>query len=124
MELIIKQDSFDLDRIDFKFGKKCIKIIYNLGTIKMIGLTFKLSSKEINETDDFIYINIKDTEDYKIVHMIDEYFKNKFKEYSSSIINNIIKVKKHNHYKNNDIFITFNNLKKINDKLKVQIFTI
>ena len=125
MELIIKQDNFDLNRINFKYGKKCIKLIYDLNYIKIIGLTLKLDDNIItNQTQDFIYINIEKSKNLSIIKNIDNYFKNKFKDYTSFINNNIIKVKKNIKFKEDENYITLNNLKKINDNFKVQIFSI
>ena len=59
-----------------------------------------------------------------IIKKIDDYFKSKFKNYISFINNDIIKVKKHINFKEDNIYITLNNLKKINNNLKVQIFSI
>jgi hypothetical protein len=124
MELIIKQDSFDLNRIKFKYGLKCIKLIYDLYVIKMIGITLKLSSRNLNETPDFLFINLNGSDEYELLKKIDAYFANHFNHYSSFIIHDIIKVKKHDGFKSGEIYITLNNLKKINDVFKVQIFTI
>ena len=124
MELIIKQDKFDLNRIKFKYGKKCIKIIYDLKYLKMIGVTLRISKQKINQTDNFIFIDLKNTDNLNIIKKIDDYFKSRFKNYISFINNDIIKVKKHTNFKEDNIYITLNNLKKINNNLKVQIFSI
>ena len=124
MELIIKKYKFDLNLIKFKYGKKCIKIIYDLKYLKMIGVTLRISKQKINQTDNFIFIDLKNTDNLSIIKKIDDYFKSKFKNYISFINNDIIKVKKHINFKEDNIYITLNNLKKINNNLKVQIFSI
>lgn len=124
MELIIKKDKLDLNRIKFKHGKKCIKIIYDLNYLKMIGITLKINENKINQNNDFIFINLKETDIQNIIYEIDKFFKSQFNNYLSFINNDIIKVKKHNNFKEGNIYITLNNIKKINNNLKVQIFSI
>jgi hypothetical protein len=124
MELIIKQDKLDLNRIKFKHGKKCIKIIYDLTYIKIIGITLKINEHKIKQNDDFMFINLKNTENISILQKIDGFLKTQFNNYISFINNDIIKVKKHINFKESDIYITLNNIKNINNYLKVQIFSI
>ena len=125
MDLIIKESSFTQDKIKLKEGKKCIKILYNIDTISVIGISLKITEFTQTENNSFIFMNIKDSPQKYLIHKIDTYF-SKLKNYYSFLENNYIKVKKHSQYYpiKGTIFITFNNLKLINNKLKVQIFTI
>ena len=43
MELVIKEDTFDINRITIKNGKNTKKIIYNLDSLSLIGLSLKIS---------------------------------------------------------------------------------
>ena len=70
----------------------------------------------------FIYLN--DSQELTIFQKIDEFFKDNFNDYISFLHNNVIRVKKHNYKNDKDVYITINNLKKINDQLKVQIFSL
>jgi hypothetical protein len=113
MEIIIKNENFDIKNIKFKYGKKCIKIIYDLKYILMIGLTFKISPFKIIENDNilFIYLN-RDDDDFEQIKKIDEFLQKSFRNYKSFLNDNIIRVKKHTTYNKNEIYITINNLKK------------
>lgn len=127
MDIIIKKNSFDTNKIRFKYGKKCIKIIYDLNYVLMIGLTFKIVPLKVIENDKILFIYLNDSQELTIFQKIDEFFRGNFNDYISFLHNNVIKVKKHN-YKNDkddkNVYITINNLKKINDQLKVQIFSL
>jgi hypothetical protein len=124
MDLIIKNNTFDTNKIKFKHGKKCIKIIYDLNYVLMIGLTFKIVPLKVVENDRILFIYLNKSEELTIFQKIDEYFKSYFDNYISFLHNNIIKVKKHNYIDDREIYITINNLKKINNELKVQIFSL
>ncbi|MBG00767.1 MAG: hypothetical protein CL470_00695 [Acidimicrobiaceae bacterium] len=122
MDLIIKPNTFNKDKIRFKYGKRCIKIIYDLDHLRMIGITLKIIPKKIIEDEHFLFLHIGD--DNTILKEIDDYFHKKHNSYHRFIIDDIIKVKKHHKVNRNEVFITLNNLKKVDQKLKVQIFTI
>ncbi len=124
MDIIIKNNIFDTTKIRFKYGKKCIKLIYDLNYILMIGLTFKIVPLKVVENDKILFIYLNDSKELSIFREIDEIFKNKFNDYISFLHNNIIKVKKHNYINGKDVYVTINNLKKINNELKVQIFSL
>ena len=124
MDIIIKNNIFDTTKIRFKYGKKCIKLIYDLNYILMIGLTFKIVPLKVIENDKILFIYLNDGKELSIFQKIDEIFKNKFSNYTSFLHNNIIKVKKHNYINGKYIYVTINNLKKINNELKVQIFSL
>ena len=122
MDLIIKPNTFNKDKIRFKYGKRCIKIIYDLDHLRMIGITLKIIPKKIIEDEHFLFLHIGD--DNTILKEIDDYFQKKHNSYHRFIIDDIIIVKKHHKVNRNEVFITLNNLKKVDQKLKVQIFTI
>lgn len=124
MDIIIKNNIFDTTKIRFKYGKKCIKLIYDLNYILMIGLTFKIVPLKVIENDKILFIYLNDSKELSMFQEIDKFFKNKFRDYISFLHNNIIKVKKHNYTNGKDIYVTINNLKKINNELKVQIFSL
>lgn len=124
MDIIIKNNIFDTTKIRFKYGKKCIKLIYDLDYILMIGLTFKIDPLKVIENDKILFIYLNDSEELTMFQEIDKFFKDKFSDYISFLHNNIIKVKKHNYTNDKDVYVTINNLKKINNELKVQIFSL
>ena len=123
MNLILRNHNFSTNRIHIKEGKKCNKILYDLDYVTMIGITLNVSSETYVEDDDFIYIDIKDKELTSILKMIDGLINEKYDNYLSFLSFNKIKVKKHDSFdrlRN----ITINNIKRINGKSKVQIFTL
>ena len=127
MNLIIKQNCFDSKRIILKESKNCIKITYSLDYIYMIGLTIKLKDIKYIENDQFLFIEICDPKQYKFLMDINNFLSQKIEHYQSFLYNNKMKVKKHINFKSsedNSVNITLNNLKKIKDNYKVQIFTI
>ena len=124
MEIIIKNENFDVKNIKFKYGKKCIKILYDLNYILMIGLTFKISPFKIIENDKILFIYLKRNDELNLIKNIDTFLQKSFRNYTPFLNDNIIRVKKHNDYNENDLYITINNLKKINNDLKVQIFSL
>ena len=59
MELVIKEDTFDINRITIKNGKNTKKIIYNLDSLSLIGLSLKISQYIIaNQSNKYIFIDI------------------------------------------------------------------
>ena len=75
MDLIIKPNTFNKDKIRFKYGKRCIKIIYDLDHLRMIGITLKIIPKKIIEDEHFLFLHIGD--DNTILKEIDDYFQKK-----------------------------------------------
>ena len=124
MDIIIKNNIFDTTKIRFKYGKKCIKLIYDLNYILMIGLTFKIIPLKVIENDKILFVYLNESKELSIFQKIDNFFKEKFNDYISFLHNNVIKVKKHNYKNDQNVYITINNLKKINNELKVQIFSL
>jgi len=127
MNLIIKQNCFDSKRIVLKESKNCIKITYSLDYIYMIGLTIKLKNIKYTGNDQFLFIEVCDTKQLNFLMNINNFLSQKIEHYQSFLYNNKMKVKKHINFKSsedNSVNITLNNLKKIKDNYKVQIFTI
>ena len=93
----------------------------------MIGLTIKLKDIKYIENDQFLFIEICDPKQYKFLMDINNFLSQKIEHYQSFLYNNKMKVKKHINFKSSEddsVNITLNNLKKIKDNYKVQIFTI
>ena len=93
----------------------------------MIGLTMKLINIKYRETDQFLFIEICDTKQFNFLLEINKLLSQKIESYQSFLYNHKLKVKKHLEFKSiqdNSVNITLNNLKKIKDHYKVQIFTI
>ena len=128
MNLIIKKDFFDNKRLKLKESKKCIKITYSLDYIYIIGITINLNNINYTENDQFLFIEVYGSDELKFLNNISNILSNKVNNYQCFLYNNNkLKVKKHSnfkHSKDNSVNITLNNLKKINEKYKVQIFTI
>tara|TARA_B110000285_G_C15125429_1_gene619880 strand:- start:203 stop:574 length:372 start_codon:yes stop_codon:yes gene_type:complete len=123
MNLIIKKGNFNTNRIHIKNGKKCNKILYNLDYVSMIGITLNVENEEYVEDVNFIYIDVKDYQLKYILNEIDSLMKKNYGNYLSFLSFNKIKVKKHSNFKKMKN-ISINNIKLINNKAKVQIFTI
>lgn len=128
MDLIIRTDNFDINRIGIKDGKSTKKIIYNLDTLFIIGLSFNINNFFIvNQSKKYLYIDIDKSPEKDILINIDQHFHGNNKSYHSFIENYIIKIKKHhnNYIKNgDDLFISINNIKIKNAYSKIQLFTI
>ena len=127
MNLIIKESTFDKNRIRLKEGKKVIKILYYIDCISIIGLSLKIRSFTYTENYDFLFLNIKESPQLVLLQLIDTHFQGIFKDYQTFINNYIIRIKKHTNYSPidiNEICITLNSLKKVNHSYKVQIITI
>ena len=128
MDLIIKDKTFDVELINLKNGKNSKKIIYDLGSLYLIGLSFKIENYRIvNRSKKFLFIDTTESPQLKILRKINEYFKRNNKPYKSYINDNIIEVKKHNYntiHKNDELFISINNIKMKKSYFNVQLFTI
>lgn len=127
MKLIIIKENFDIKRVIFRESKKSIKLSYDINYISMIGITIKINSIYILDKGTYLIIKIGD-KDKKLLNTIDNYFSKKIENYDNILVNDTIKVKKHNEYispKDNDILITMNSIKSNpNMRNKVQIFSI
>ena len=128
MDLIIKDNTFDVELINLKNGKNSKKIIYDLGSLYLIGLSFKIENYRIvNQSKKFLFIDTTESPQLKILLRINEYFKMTNKPYKSYINDNIIEVKKHNYniiHKDDELFISINNIKMKKSYFNVQLFTI
>lgn len=93
----------------------------------MIGITINVEHEYIIDKGTFLIVKLKKN-DKKLINDIDNYFKDIVINYDKMLINDTIKVKKHNEYKetnDNKISITMNSIKKTQNNLnKVQIFSI
>ena len=127
MKLIIKKDTFDIDRIQFKNNKSGTKLMYNITDVYMIGIPLKINYKRIIIKDCIIFLYICD-DCFNILRSIDELFKNRIKNYMTFLHdNNMLKIKKHNDFllnDDNDILITINCIKSYRENNYVQVFTI
>ena len=126
MDLILK-DNICIDLIELKYSRKCIKLLYNLGYIRLIGLSLRLRNYISIFNNDYIYITINDPYQLGILNEINDFFtkKNEVQPYESFINDRIIKVKNNKRYnRDNSIYICLNNLKEYQGKYKLQIFTI
>ena len=127
MNLILKKESFDDKRIGLKESKNCIKITYSLDYIFMIGLSIKLTNIKYTENEHFLFIEICDKEQLDFLIIINNFITQNIKNYQPFLYNKKMKIKKHTkfrHMEDKSVTITLNNLKKIKDYYKVQIFTI
>tara|TARA_Y100000590_G_scaffold90779_1_gene102419 strand:- start:277 stop:657 length:381 start_codon:yes stop_codon:yes gene_type:complete len=126
MDLILK-DNICIDLIELKYSRKCIKLLYNLGYIRLIGLSIRLRNYIPIFSNDYIYITINDPYQLGILNKINEFFeeKSEVQPYESFINDRIIKVKNNKRYnRDSSIYICLNNLKEYQGKYKLQIFTI
>ena len=93
----------------------------------MIGITLKLAYDYLIDKETFLILKVNE-KDKILLNKIDEYFNKSISNYDKMLVNNTIKVKKHNEYKRSSekvISITMNSIKKNNNGMnKVQIFSI
>ena len=93
----------------------------------MIGITVKISYDILFDKGTYIIIKVN-PKDRKLFSDIDNYFNEIVQNYEKIMINNNIKIKKHNEYSppsDKTITITMNSIKRnTSDKNKVQIFSI
>jgi len=127
MKLIIIKENFDFKRIIFRESKNSIKISYNINFVSMIGITINIEYEYIFDKGAFLIVKLK-KKDKKIIEDIDSFFKGIVINYDNMLINDTIKVKKHNEYttpKSEKLSVTMNSIKKNTNNLnKVQIFSI
>ena len=131
MDLIIKNDSFNIQQIGMKRKtnqSRSNKLIYRLGLVSIIGIPLEIKDYIIvNQSKNFLYIDIDKLSNKVILNSIDEYFQEKYSNYHPFIDDSILKIKKHNDttiHENDPLFISINNIKIKDKKLKIQIFTI
>lgn len=126
MKVILRNNKFTVDKIQFKHNKYSIKLLYNIMGIYMIGIPIKIEYDSINVKGYMFYINIS-KKSLDIVKKIDDYFSQKIKNYKSFLYGNILKVKKHDNFildKKNEILISINCIKDYKDNNYAHIFTI
>jgi hypothetical protein len=127
MKLIIIKENFDFKRIIFRESKNSIKISYNINFVSMIGITINIEYDYILDKGTYLIVKLK-KKDKKLIEDIDSFFKGLVINYDNMLINDTIKVKKHNEYKApkcEKLSVTMNSIKKnMNDLNKVQIFSI
>ena len=127
MDIIIKDTTFNTDKIKLKQGKKCLKILYDLKSVLVIGLSFQINNYTYQENNNFLLVDMVNSPQLQLLKRVDEYFQLYFTNYQSFIINDKIKIKKNNNYHpidEDNLYISLNNLKKFNSLFKVQIYTI
>ena len=129
MKLILKEETFDHNKIKIKKYKNNQKIIYDMDNIYLIGIPLKLSDiRIVNQTNKYIVIDIKQSKQKSILKKIDEYFTDKYNFYYDSFIKHmVLKLKKNesiNYSDGQDIYFSVNNIKKNNSFTTIQLFTI
>ena len=128
MELIIKGDNFDINRITIKHGKNTKKIIYNLDTLSLIGLSFQIDQYIlVNQSNKYIFIDIDKSPQKNLLLNIDNYFRKILHSYKSFIENSILKIRKHTNdliKREDNLYISINNIKMKEKCSRIQIFTI
>ena len=126
MDLSIKDDQFNIDNLELKVCKNCIKILYAVSTIQLIGITFTLQDFQIIEkNDNIIKLKINNPSVLKNIEKIDNKLKEIYNNYIVMLDNDNIYIKTYTDIDLKDkILFNINSLKKIGDKLKVQIYTI
>ena len=129
MKLILKEETFDHNKIKIKNYKNNQKIIYDMDNIYLIGIPLKISNiRIVNQTNKYIVIDIKQSKQKSILKKIDEYFTDKYNFYYDSFIKHmVLKLKKNesiNYSDGQDIYFSVNNIKKNNSFTTIQLFTI
>ena len=128
MNLLILKNNFELDRINLRKSKSSIKLSYDITFLNMIGITIPIKYNNFKIKGSIIILKVH-PEDKMILQNIDNYLLKRIPSYVSFIENDIISIRKHNNfnidnYQDNQINITINIIKNINDKNIVQIFSI
>ena len=126
MDLSIKDDQFNIDNLELKVCKNCIKILYDVSTIQLIGITFTLQDFQIIEkNDNIIKLKINNSTVLENIKKIDNKLHKEYNNYTKMIDDENIYIKTFTNINLKEkILFNINSLKKIGDKLKVQIFTI
>ena len=130
MDLVIKHGNFDIGCVSIKGGKNSNihKLIYNLDTISLIGISFEIDkSNLVNQSKKYVFIDIDKSAVKDTLLLIDSYLKDKYRIYEPYIKNSIIKVRKHKNYTvetGEKLYISINNIRTKGILSKVQLFTI
>lgn len=128
MDIILNENNFNINKISIKDGRKTKKILYDLNCIYLIGITFEIKEYVIiKQSNNYMFIDIEYSQLKDIFTSIDNHFNSKMDNYHSFIKNNIVKIKKHdikNYTKNDNLYISLNNLKKTPKVTILQLFTV
>ena len=125
MELIIKDEQIDLNRIRFKTGKHSIKLLYYLDPVIIIGICIKIRKPLIRTNDEVSEILVQDKEQQTLLRKLDTLFSSKVSNYQSFFRDNVIHIRSSQHIPSKgDIYININNIKNMNGKNYVNIFSL
>ena len=81
----------------------------------------------VNQSNKYIFIDIYKSPQKGLLLLIDNYFRKKFHSYQSFIENSILKIRKHTSdliKREDNLYISINNIKLKEKDSRVQIFTI
>lgn len=98
--IILNNIDIDHKNIYLKENNDIINIKYNLKHYTLIGLSYLINNYEIKIINNNYYLLINDTITINKLKNIDNYFKNKIKNYNSFIKDNLIKLIDNNYIKN------------------------
>ena len=128
MNIILKKEYFDHNKINIKIKPKKNKITYRLNNAVLLGIPIQITEFNIQKIcSNIMYIDIKESPDKFFLYEIDYYFYKTFNhEYKSFIVNDSIKVKIFDTFDKdkNNLYISFKNIIKVDSSLVVQIFSI
>jgi len=125
MELIIKEEQLDIDRIIFRIGKHSIKLLYDLGPILIIGLCIKIKKPFIHMDDETTTVVIRDEGQQSLFKKLDSLFSARTDNYTSFFQDNGIRLRNSKYYSSGeDIYININNIKNINGRNCVNVFSL
>lgn len=122
MEIIIKNDIIETDNITLKYGKNNVKLLYHLKPIYMIGICLKLQPPFKCFPNNLEKVEVQNKQQIDLLYKINSYFSSKILNYIPFIKYNTIFVK-NNSLKDN-VFININNIKTIQGKNFVNIFSL
>ena len=94
MDLSIKNEQFNIDNLELKVCKNCIKILYAVSTVQLIGITFTLQDFQIIEkNDNIIKLKIKNPSVLENIKKIDNKLHKEYNNYTEMLDNDNIYVK-------------------------------
>ena len=96
MDLILTNETFNVNNIMIKYSKINQKILYHIDEVYLLVIPLKLYEfKIISENDKTLVLKLKDTNTISILKKVDGFFHDKYKnQYKSFIKDNIIKIRK------------------------------
>tara|TARA_Y100001958_G_C21225265_1_gene550644 strand:- start:568 stop:960 length:393 start_codon:yes stop_codon:yes gene_type:complete len=130
MELILTNETFNINNIMIKYSKINQKIIYQIDNIYLLGIPLKLNNYNLlSENEKMLILKLKDKNTISILKKINNFFTEKYKTKYKPFINkdNIIKLRKNEIKKYKDtenIYISINNIKKRSSFITIHIFAI